>query len=114
MRPISREIELLENLSGRSEQNGPTLLSHSKRRYPEGYEPVLPEWEAVLRMCDDFELEPTVPTDVMQSSGWRAANGQATEDERAGVEYQHLPLLVSFFSDEFDRLDSPALAFGSD
>ena len=65
VRPIFRQIEVLENLGGRTKDNGSALLFDCQRRDPDRNKPILSKGQSELGVSDDVELEATVSASVV-------------------------------------------------
>ena len=57
VRAVLREVKEIEHLSRRSKLNGPALLLQGERGHPDGYQSVLTEGKAVVRMSGDVQEE---------------------------------------------------------
>ena len=105
MRAVARQVELLKYLGSGLEENRPTFLPNSQRGNPDRNQPVLSKGQSVVRVGDDVQLEPAVPTAMLKCSGRRPSDGETAENEGPCVERQGLLISITILSDQLNGLD---------
>ena len=105
MAPVLRQVKEIEHLSGTMKANGATFLADGESRYPDGDEAVLPEGKSIIGVTGDLQEKFSVVPGMYELVLWRAAEGYAAENERAGIIGELLIALVTFFSDNGDRFE---------
>ena len=95
----------VEHLGGAIESNGATLLADRQSRHPDRDQSVLTEGKAKIRMTCDLQKELSVVPGVNELVPRRATEGDAAQNERAGIVGELLVAVVTFFSDNGDRFE---------
>lgn len=82
--------ERVEHFGATAESHGPALLPDGQRRQKDGYDSVLSERQAVLRMACHLEQKMSVTAFKQQLPRRRPAYGQTAKNERARTESEIL------------------------
>jgi len=94
------QAEEFKDLGGRFKVDGTGLLFHREGSDPDGNQAVLAVRQTEPRMSRDFEREAAVTPSVNELAARRPAQGNAAEDEGAGVETQVLPAELALLANE--------------
>ena len=105
MTTIGRKSEEIEHLDGSLKADGAAFLLDSQGGYPYGDQSVLTEGQTILGMSGDLEEVLSVSSRMGQLAGWRSAERQSAEDERACVEGQFLLSGVALLAGKVDGIE---------
>jgi len=85
-RPALLHAESFEHFRGALESNRLALLADGERRQKDGYDPVLPERQAVLGVAGYLEYQLSIPSFKQQLILRRPPDWQAAKNEWPGAE----------------------------
>lgn len=102
---VRGKVEEAEHVDGICEVDRTGLLLHRQCGNPDRNQPVLAEWQAVIRMSNDVEKEFAIAPAMDELGGWGAAEGKSAENEGPHIEGKLLPAGRSLLPDQADRFD---------
>jgi hypothetical protein len=108
---VFEEMEEVKYLGRGAEAHDPAALANRHGRHPDRNEPVLAVREAKLRVAYDLKKEFTVAPCVDQLSRWRATEGKAAKNKRAGVKSKFLGAMLTLLAYEQHVLHLPDASF---
>lgn len=106
------EAEGFEHFAGGAEADGAAVLAEGEGGDPDGDDPVLAEGEAETGVAGEAQEELAVLAGVFEGGFGDAADGEAAEDEGAGIEDEVLLPFLAFGVDDFDGGEFFGFAFG--
>lgn len=110
---VCREMEEGQHLRGILKMDGAASLLYGQGCDPDGNQPVLAEWQAIVRMGNDVKEEFAVAPTMDELGGWRPTQRETAENERPRVEGEFLTAEGPLFADQANRLDLPEAPSGN-
>ena len=92
--------------------DGAASLLYGECGNPDRDQPVLAEWQAIVRMGNDVKEEFAVAAAMNKLKGWWPAKRKSAENERPRVEGEILAAAGTLFADQANRLDLLQPPFG--
>jgi hypothetical protein len=107
---VCRKMEEGQHLDGVCKVDGAASPLYSN---PDGDQPVLAEWQAIVRMGNDVKEEFAIAATMDKLGGRWPAKRESAENKRPSVEGEFLPAAGTLFADQANRLDLLQPPFGN-